>query len=486
MAFTDSGSVIYEELTGITAAARIADLKGGDEKELPSWLGKIGDFFRSAVKSIIKIGEIIVEGIKATVQFVLNGVNMVFETVLSAVQDVLKFVEMIFKPLMVGFKKLFRWLASLFGWNYVLYTKKAIAGMTEIMMDYLPEKAAETGQFLCDRIDLAGQRVDGWIDEIIKKVAPDKGLMSYAEESVTPEDDSYSYDLSNDPLQAKLEQSVSSGEMEAALSQMQVLASGGISLFYEKLKRFEESVSVGDEFKEATGFFSEAFKDTKNFFSFMAAGILSAVKGLVHIVLGGCKEIVSDAFELMGELIAELKKAITEEISIPIISEIYSWLTDDNDKMTLLNMASLLTALPATIIGTAASGNAPFACEEEVDVFLDELRGFLGRKQTAKAASLPGTASAADGGDNLSARSQRIMKIVMTAGAFGNGTLNAALDATVVASKNGSEAEGDSALNMIGIISLVYEFIWFAASLPWLYEAASASEDEHIYNYVAW
>lgn len=483
MEFTDSGSIVYEELTKSRAAEMVAGFKKANEKKLPQWLGKIGDFFRSVAKSIVKVCEIVIDGINAAVRFVLNGVEMVFETVLSAVQDVLKFVEIIFKPLMVGFKELFRWLASLFGWNYVLYTKKAVAGMAEIMLDYLPRKAAETGQFLCDRIDIAGQSVDGWIDEIIKKVAPEKGLMSYAEEALPPEDDRYSYELSNDPLQAKLGRAFSSGNMSAAFAEIEVQATDSIRLFYDKLKSFEERVSVGDEFKEATGFFSEAFKDTENFFSFMTAGILSSVKGLVHIVLSGCKEIVSDAFELMGELIGELKKIITAEIKIPVISEIYSWLTDG--EMTLLDMVSLIIALPATLIGRIAFGKAPFASEAEADAFLDEVRRFLSREQTSRRQAA-GIANASDNENNLSAWARPLVRLIMTASAFGCGVINTMLDFEAGTLGQAEASESDPVTDSVSITALVFEFSWFAFSLPWFYGAASAASDEYIYNYTAW
>ncbi|MDE5577085.1 MAG: hypothetical protein K2J11_06835 [Oscillospiraceae bacterium] len=472
--FMDDGSIVYEELTGLQAEKIISGFSGEDGLGLPKWLTKIGDFFRSVVKSIVRVCEVVVNGIKAMVRFVLNGVEMVFETVLNVVQDVLKFVEIIFAPVLVLFKDIFRWLASLFGWNYVLYTKKAISGMIELLLDWLPQNASELSSFMCGKIETAQKKVDEWIDEIIEKITPSGGVMSYFEGEIPDENEQYLYEISSDPIQAKFKEALASDTDADSIMLLLDDETTEFDDFFAELKGFINSLSDGGAFDEAMNYFKSAFDNMDNFFSFLLSGILSAIKALINLVLSGCAKIVSGLFDALSALLSKLRELVTAKISIPLLSEIYSWISDDD--LTLLDLAALLAALPTTLIGKLVLGSAPFASEKDSVEFVERLR-----KSMKFTPSEPVSESAEVSEENLSDNDEFILKIVLTMSALHYGAVNFGLDAASIG--GGDETSLGKAA---AVISLLLEGTWLITSCPAFYDSSTSTEAQKGYSWAMW
>lgn len=472
--FMDDGSIVYEELTGLQAEKLISGFSCEDGLGLPKWLTKIGDFFRSVVKSIVRVCEVVINGIKAAVRFVLNGVEMVFETVLNVVQDVLKFVEIIFAPVLVLFKHIFRWLASLFGWNYVLYTKKAISGMIELLLDWLPQNASEFSSFVCGKIETAQKKVDEWIDDIIEKIAPSGGAMSYFESEMPEENEQYLYEMSSDPIQAKFKKALASDTDINSIMLFDDYETTEFDDFFAELKSFIGSLSDNGAFEEAVNYFKSAFDNMDNFFSFLLSGILSAIKALINLILNGCAKIVSGLFDTLSSILSKLKELITAKISIPLLSEIYSWISDDD--LTFIDLAALFAALPTTIIGKLALGSVPFASEKDSIEFVERLK-----KSMKFTLSEQLSESNEVSRENLSDNDELILKVVLTMSALHYGAINLCLDAASVG--GGGETSLEKA---VAVVSLVLEGTWLITSCPAFYDSSTSTEAQKGYSWAMW
>lgn len=472
--FMDDGSIVYEELTGLQAEKMISGFSCEDGLGLPKWLTKIGDFFRSVVKSIVRVCEVVVNGIKAAVRFVLNGVEMVFETVLNVVQDVLKFVEIIFAPVLVLFKHIFRWLASLFGWNYVLYTKKAISGMIGLLLDWLPQNASELSSFMCGKIETAQKKVDEWIDEIIEKITPSGGAMSYFEGEIPDENEQYLYEMSSDPIQAKFKKALASDTGANSIMLLLDDETTEFDDFFAELKSFINSLSDSDAFEEAVNYFKSAFENMDNFFSFLLSGILSAIKALINLILSGCAKIVSGLFDTLSALLSKLRELVTAKISIPLLSEIYSWISDDD--MTLIDLAALLAALPTTLVGKLVLGSVPFASEKDSVEFVERLR-----KSMKFTLSEPVSENTEVSEENLSDNDEFILKIVLTMSALYYGAVNFGLDAASIGGGGETSLEKTAA-----VISLLLEGTWLITSCPAFYDSSTSTEAQKGYSWFMW
>lgn len=448
--FLGDGKTIYEELSHDAAEEKIQLLKC-ENTGAPAWMTKIGDFFRAVTKSIVEVCEIIVNGVKAAFKFVINGVEMIFETVISVVKDILKVVEIILKPVLVTFKHIFRWLASLFGWNYVLYTKRAIANTIEFFMDLMPEKVKESCDELCRKIEESQSRIDDWLDHVMQNIDPDSKCMDTIENYI-PDELPYAYELSNDPLQAKLSQMAYSNEIPVLLSE-DIGISESIDRAFEKLNKFAE-LRNSEDFSKAGEYFKRSFNNTDNFYSFMLAGLLSTVRGILHAILDGCVEVISALTSALGEIMSSIKEVVTTTIDLPIFNEIYSWLSDGD--MSLLDMSSLIIALPVTILGKCILGKVPFSSEEEADAFVEDIRRrFSGENENDVFNSTK---------TKESSNNQTILKIIMTISAHSSESFNFYSDSLSIAGP-----ETAKACNILGLLSLGAEMLWFFMASPGLY-----------------
>lgn len=463
--FLEDGRTVFEKLSPNAAEEKIRLLKREDTGK-PKWMTKIGDFFRAVAKSIIKVCNVIIKGVNAVIKFIINGVEMIFETVISAVKDILKVVEIILKPIAVTFEHIFRWLASLVGWNYVLYTKRAIANTIEFFMDLMPEKAEELCNELCKKIKESQSKIDDLLDNVIHNIDPNSKCMDNIEKNI-PDELPYAYELSNDPLQAKLMQMAYSDKMPVLLSD-NISISDSIDNVFKKLNKFSE-LRNSEDFKNAEEYFKSAFTDMDNFYSFILSGLISSIRGILHAIMDGCIEVISALISIFKEIMSALKKLITAPIDLPLFTEIYSWLSDGD--MSLLDMSSLIIALPVTIFGKCVFGEAPFSSEEDADAFVEDIRGrFGGRKKSAVFNSAE---------TNGSSKKQIIFKIMMTLSAQTSESFNVFSDALSLA---GSEAV--KACNVFGSLSLAAELLWFGMASPKLY--MSAADDGYDFAMVLW
>lgn len=451
--FLGDGKTVYEELSSDVAEEKIQFLKC-EAMGVPKWMTRIGDFFRAVAKSVVNVCEVIVTGAKAVFTFIINNVKMIFETVISAVKDILKIVEIILKPVSVMFEDIFHWLASLFGWNYVLYTKRAIANTIEFFMDLMPEKAEESFDELRRKIEESQSKIDDWLDNIMQNINPDSKCMDIIEQCI-PDELPYAYELSNDPLQAKLSQMEYPKEIPVPLSE-DIGINESIQKVINKLNNFAELRNSKD-FSKAEEYFKKSFNNTDNFYSFMLKGLLSAIRGILHAILDGCVEVISALISAFGEIMSALKKVLTKPIDLPLFNEIYSWLSGGD--MSLLDVSSLIMALPVTIAGKCFLGRVPFSSEEEADAFVEDIRRRFSGKNESDVFSNAET--------KLSSNNQKILKIIMTMSAHTSVSFNSYSDVLLIAGPETAKAG-----NVFSMMSLTAEVLWFHMASPELYMTA--------------
>lgn len=453
--FLDNGKTVYEEFSSDIAEEKIQLLKSED-MGMPVWITKIGNFFRTVAKSIVKVCKIVVTGAKTLFTFIIDGVKTVFETVISAAKDILKIVEIILKPVLVTFKEIFHWLASILGWDYVLYTKRAISGTVEFFMDWMPEKTESICNELCKKVADAQNKIDSLFDDIIKSLDPNAKCMDDIENNILIKSDydRYSYELSNDPLKAKLSQMVYSNKVPQLMPDSALLSSASIiDNAFAKLEKFAE-LRNNEDFKNAENYFKSAFGNIDNFYSFILSGLLSSIKGLVHVILNGCIEVISVLASAFKEIMSVLKEILTREIELPLFTEIYSWIS--GEKMSLLDMSSLIIALPVTIVCKCVSGNVPFSSEKEADEFIEYIRKCFSDKKE--------TCTFNDDKSVSSASNQNILKIMMTISAQTSVSFNIFSDALSIFGD-----ETAKACSIFGIMSLAAEVLWYNLASPELY-----------------
>lgn len=74
----------------------------------------------------------------------------------------------------------------------------------------------------------------------------------------------------------------------------------------------------------------------------------SKLNGDVQTVLKDLDQLILDLFEAIAQALAAIMKALTDEINIPIISELYAYLV--GDQLTVSSLVSMVLAIPTAVI----------------------------------------------------------------------------------------------------------------------------------------
>lgn len=102
-----------------------------------------------------------------------------------------------------------------------------------------------------------------------------------------------------------------------------------------------------------------------NLFDAGIVKLLQACKEVIDDVLGGLQDIVAAVLEATGAALTGLSSGWTAVIDIPVISWLYANVITDGDQLTILDLFSLILAVPATIIYEVLRvGKKPFTADE--------------------------------------------------------------------------------------------------------------------------
>jgi len=117
--------------------------------------------------------------------------------------------------------------------------------------------------------------------------------------------------------------------------------------------------------------FSSDVHDAKSFLDVAVLDVMEAIKDILLLILSGIEAILLALSEMMGAAFEGIDTLLTAGIDIPIISEIYKLFAHED--LSVLDLMSLLLALPATILYKLLYGgpnlNPPFT-ESDVDQIL--------------------------------------------------------------------------------------------------------------------
>ncbi len=184
----EGDKIIYSELTPQQALqSRNALYMDENGVELPRWLSAIGDFFCGIGRGIMRLARVIFEGIKATVNIVINGIEYLFEIILDTVGKVVHFIECIFTSIAVFFEDLFRWIGFLFKWSDILLTKNAIKEVMLLVFRELPDFVDVGKKKSLQMIDIISEQLDSLFEQAVSAIIPGQGMGTYTEKTTPPD-----------------------------------------------------------------------------------------------------------------------------------------------------------------------------------------------------------------------------------------------------------------------------------------------------------
>lgn len=366
------GQLYYENLSAHEAASIIAMKRASIQSVngVFDWLDDIGDFVAGVVDGIIDVVDNVIttvgNAINAAITFIVDGVTYLFETVVSFVEQAFDLVESIFAQVKVFFEKVWEWIGFLFSWNDILRTHDAISYTINQLIGFIDGSITGVQAIVDNGFDNFQKQIDTVFQNAIKNIAGSASIGGYSDAN-TPSDPNYDPSVSNNVVYNGIVDSGGSA-VSLALKTKLAAADDPINDLLAQLTAFGTSAESSAAFANAVQYFNNLGGSPDQIFSQLLAGLLSVAEGVVQAVVSGVKALVDAVFALAKTLMSVLQSALNEAWDIPVISELYSWITGGST-LTTLDLISLVVAVPVTFTYKIIYQKAPFADSGSVDDF---------------------------------------------------------------------------------------------------------------------
>ncbi len=408
---------------------------------------RIRDAFKKA-KSVV------VGAVKGVVHFVVKTATEVIDFVVDTVEKVGEFIEAVVEKVVNGIKKFIEFLQFLFDWGDILDTQK-----------YLVQSINEGFDYAAQQIDALKGPVTNFMNELQDTV--EEGMNTLIET------------LGGEPSEAR-----KSGFKlpEAAEWFFSKLMDGSKKEDAEPTPKMTQP--SGDSRLESFSFhFVTAMSDAvgavlrgfEGLGETIAAVIANPMKPqlAVIVLVETLRDVVLQLLEAVENLtlafleaiagaVEQLKKLLNAEIKIPFISKLFRLI--GGGKLTILNLAGLLLAIPVTVLSKLIFGETPFKNVPSLDLSTDvstQTNALLVAEPGAIAKSAASTDQPEDpGARERSIRSWGITALTVDAA---NGLINMALDMVPESADDVLEATAGFGLE---IVSLVLSGFSWLASFP--------------------
>jgi hypothetical protein len=369
LSFADGG-VRYEELSADGAAALIAEWRAS----MPSvtgvfdWIDDVGDFLAGVVDGIIDVVDYVVttvaDGVKAVIQCVIDGVNYVFEAIVDTIEQAFDFVETVLAKVQVFFEDVFKWLGFLFDWPDMLRTHEALAYTLNEFLTFLQGAAAGTQRLIDSGIATLQSDIRQIFDEAVAQIAGQSSLGGYEQTNREPSP-MVSGAAANNPIYTGTIDNAFAASSLAIYARPRL---GDADSLMQQLTSYADDAVGSSAFEQAWSYFSNLGGSADEIFSQLLAGLMRLAEGVLQAILAGAQAVIDALLGAVQTVIASIQSMLNESWDIPLVSDLYSWITDGSE-LTTLDLIALMAAVPTTIVYKALYDDAPFRDESSVDAF---------------------------------------------------------------------------------------------------------------------
>jgi hypothetical protein len=379
----DEGGVQYQTHTPEEAQAIMAEMRAtaqpATDVDGKPWWSTIGDFLEALVeKFVVAAGDfkrIIINGVNAAFEFFINGVKYVFNAVVKFVQDSFDMIESIlaaaYDSVDKFFEKTFEWIGFLFKWEDILRTRDAVAHAFTQGLDFIP--------LLIDEIK---HGVDGWFTDLntyvamafsqLKSQVAHKSLGGFAE-SNRKSDPVFMHSNGNNFLMNGLVNNANAAKVPGVSTA--ALDAGPMVDFKAQLVQFADNAMKKDEFSKLTDNMKITGSAPDNLFiQDSLSKLIDLVQKFVEALLTGVHDLINKAFEALKFAVKTVQGFLIENWDIPFVTALYRHITKDSEHpngspLNLLDLLSLVIAIPTTTLYKIVKGTAPFPNKESLEAY---------------------------------------------------------------------------------------------------------------------
>lgn len=377
--------------------------------------GKVGRRIRDAIK---KATSVVVGAVEGIVHILVKTAEGIIDFVIDSAQKVAEFVEAVVEKVVNGFKKFIEFLQFLFNWDDILDTQRYLVGAINAGFDYAARQVEAAKAPVSAFVDKLQDTVKEGMNELVSSLG---GEPSEVRKSGFKLPEAAEWFLS------KLLGGAKSPDASPASELVAQATSGGSGLtgFASQFAAaFEDTAGAALRQFEGLGEATAALVANPLKPQRALVVLIEALRDAVLQLMDSVEHLALGFLDVLVEAIEQIKKVLNAEIRIPFISQLFKRM--GAGKLTPLNLAALLLAIPATVMSKLVFGDSPFKDEPPLD-FSDQPAAKLAARQAgAMVAARP--KSAEETSDAARRRSIKSWGIIGLTADCLNGFLNAALD----------------------------------------------------------
>ena len=388
-----SGRPAYRAHTAESVAPALAAAADDDGY---SW----GDLWEAIEDGVISFGKLIVSTIVDPVtKFVKDVVvkiedfvgNVLWNGALDLLEQVFDVAEGIFQQVKVFFEDLFDWLGFLFDWPDILRTKDALAGSFRQGIGFVQAALDDLKQQAIAAINTFEQKVDGVFETFISRVVGDQqGISVYDGANAPPDPQLQSTMVTNvaySGFMNNLDGAGPVGGAPALAANPAVAAVGGVALraavagpidqFMQALQPYFEDFQSSAAFTQAYNYFSQIQEQPDKLIQLALAGMLEIAKGIAEFALDMAKTILGLLIDAINAALGGILALLEETWEVPFLSDLYRYITTSEQApqgspLSMLDVCSLIMAIPTTVIYKLKYGKPPVPDAASVTAFTDQ------------------------------------------------------------------------------------------------------------------
>lgn len=410
------------------------------------------------------IGDALKNATKVTFGFVKNVLNAFVEVagqivkfVLDTIEVVAEFVQAVVEKVVKSIKQFIEFLRFLFNWEDILKTQRFMVKSVNNAFDSAAEFVAAAKQPVSNTVNHLQDKVEDGIDNLIRSLGVDptedpagSGLPEAAEWF----------------LNKFIGGSKSSDNDKTLTSSSDTTLTAGSSLqqgFQHLLQALKEAALVGVEIADGVIDTIETFISNPTRPELALVAILDTIKDVGVGILEVGEQIMLGLLDIVVGVIKLFQDILNKEIRIPLISNLFELI--GAGKLTVLNVITLLIAIPTTVMSKLIFGERPFKEIDAPTIVEQKNTALTSNLTTQRAALVQAPVSKQEStSDNDDARTRNLVKgfgVLSLTADLTNGIITAGLDAN-------SEATDDDGKGtfIFEASSLLLSWISWLGSFP--------------------
>ena len=352
------------------------------------FFSKVKRGFKKIKNTVKKATKVAIGAVKNTVRVVVKTVKKVAKKVEDAVEEVVEetvsfiietaeeigeFVEGVVEKIEVAVTDFVDWLKALFNWDDILKTQRYLADSIDTGLEFAANQASEVKETVRQFMPTLQETVKEGIDSAIDKFENDSSELNEAESDLPEELEWFLAKLTSGAKDPDATPTPNQSSLESSNP-----SSSSLDDFFSDLL---------DSFGDIGKVILQGFQELGEVFARLIQNpyrpqlalvtLLKMVKDLMDNLLGVVEGIALNFLDIVSRAVEEFRKVITAEINIPFVKELFEYI--GGGKLSLLNVASLLLAIPATVTSKLFfEGELPFGEGPELQLSsrIDSVRGW--------------------------------------------------------------------------------------------------------------